>query len=343
MSEPSCPYAPPQERRSFIHGVTGILEAGLIIALSIVAAIAVTGFLGLDMAGALGLRGGEPDFLSASAAAAVQLGTQYGVLFALAALTGWLRGRRSMRSYAIASPRKGIRHGIAYGVVLGLLSGVIPSVVLILQDVAPIGRDAPMWAVFRGVEWNWQVWLFLAIGSFAVIPLLEEGAWRGYVLGRLAEGMAPGAAVILTTLAFSMLHVQYLAADAALLASFGGLLLASLAFGLATLRTGSLLPAIIAHVIINFPSTTEIHLARLALAALLLIVFRRAIYQEACSWAALLLRWSTLTVVPVILALAGLAIVILTLAPDPLVLAGLLVALFLTTGFLRRSAWAPRS
>lgn len=340
MPGTSLPFSPPPERRSVILAATGILEVGLVIALSTLAAMSVPGLLELDMAGALGMRGGEADFLSASGIIAVQLGAQYAVLFGLAGLIGWLRGRRSPRSYALVVPSQPMKSGLAYGVILGLLTGIIPSIVFILQDIAPIGRDTPFWAVLRSAEWNWQVWLFLAMGSFVAVPLLEEGAWRGYVLGRLGEGFAPGAAVVLTTLLFSLLHFQYLAADAAMMVTFGGLLLASMAFGLATLRTGSMLAAIIAHAMINFPSSTEIHFVRLALAVLALIVFRRAILDEAKGWAGVLLRWSTLTIIPVIAALAGLVIAVQLLSPSPLFVAGGLGALFVATGFLRRSAWA---
>lgn len=179
----------------------------------------------------------------------------------------------------------------------------------------------------------------LAIGSFLVIPLVEEGAWRGYVLGRLGEGFSPGAAVLLTTALFAVLHIQYLRGDPAMMLTFAGLMIASLGFGFITLRSGSLLPAILAHAIINTPLTTELHIVRLLLAVVLVVYFRKAIMRELGVWAGLLFRWSSLAVLPAIATVFAIALLALRQPEYLLTLTAVLTAVVILAAVLGRSAW----
>jgi membrane protease YdiL (CAAX protease family) len=283
---------------------------------------------------------GRPDFLAASAAMAAQLAAQYGVLFVLVALVGWLRGRRNLQAYAMARPRQGSPNPLAHGIVLGLIVSIVPAFVFVLQDLAPIGEDTPFWAAMRRGEWDASFWLFMAISSLVVVPIVEEAAWRGYVLGRLGEGFAPGAAVLMTTLVFALFHVQYLRADAAMALTFAGLIVASLAFAFATLRTGSLAPAIIAHAVLNLPLPTEANVARIAAGLLALIVCRRAVIAELAFWGRSLWRLSTLAVLAGLAAIAGAGAIAIMIPNGGVIVGGGLLALFLALGFLRRSAWA---
>ncbi len=341
MARPDAVYAPPPERRSPLLAASGLLEIAVLMGASLAAAMAAQRMWSPGLAETLGLMDGSaPDFVASSVAMAVQFAAQYGVLFGLVAIVGLIRGRRSARSYALVPPAPEAPNPLAHGLVLGLIISIIPALVFVLQDIAPIGRDTPIWAVLRGVEQDWTYWLFMAVGSFALVPLLEEGAWRGYVLGRLTEGFGPGAAVLMTTLLFSVLHVQYLQADAAMLLTFAGLIIASLAFGFAVLRTGSLVPAVIAHVIINFPLPTELNMVKIAAGVIALVVFRRAVGVELSFWGRMI---STLWVIPALAALGGVGFAIAAAPNAALYIAGGAVIAFLALGFLKRSAWSLKA
>jgi membrane protease YdiL (CAAX protease family) len=333
-------FAPPLEKRHWLLAASGVLETALVVGVSVVAALLVQQVWRPNLGEALGLAAGAtPEFLAASAAIAVQLAAQYAAMAVLVVVFGLVRGRAQLRHYAIAPPREGWRRSAGAGVIAGLLVGLIPALVFVLQDVAPIGQDTPIWAVLRDAPWDWKFWLFMAVGSFMLPPLLEEVAWRGYLLGRLSEGFSPGAAAIMTTLMFAMLHVQYLRADAAMALTLVGLLLASLAFGFLTLRSGSLAPAIIAHLIINFPLPTEGNMLKIALGVGALIAFRRSIGAELAIWWRTIWSVATLAVLPTILAIIAL-IAAATLIPGGAIwVGGLSVFLLVVLHFLKRSAW----
>lgn len=333
-------FAPPQEKRHWLLAISGLLETALVVGTGIAAALLAQQVWRPNLGEALGLtNGAAPDFLTASVAIELQLAAQYGVMAALIVVLGLVRGRAQLRHYAIAPPREGWRRAAGSGVIAGLLIGLIPALVLVLQDISPIGQDTPVWAALRDARWDWTFWLFMAAGSFVLPPLLEEFAWRGYVLGRLGEGFSPGAAVVMTTLVFAVLHVQYLRADAAMALTLAGLLLASLAFGLMTLRSGSLAPAILAHVIINFPLPTEGNMLKIALGLGALIAFRRSIGAELAIWRRTIWTGATLAVLPACVAMAGLVAAALLLPNGAYWVGGLSLALLAVLLVVKRSAW----
>ena len=333
-------FAPLPERRHWLLAASGLLEVIFVIGAGIAAALVVQQSWSPNLGEALGLTGGAaPDFLAASMAITVQFAAQYGAMAALAIVLGKLRGRKRLRHYAIASPREGWRRTIGTGVLAGLLVGLIPALVFVLQDIAPIGEDTPIWAALRDAPWDWRFLLFMAAGSFVLPPLLEEAAWRGYVLGRLGEGFSPGAALVMTTLAFSALHVQYLRADPAMALTLVGLILASLAFGFLTLRSGSLAPAIIAHVMINLPLPTEGNVLKLVVGLGALIAFRRSIGKELAIWARMIFGVGTLAVLPAVITIAALIAAALLIPNGAYWVGGLALGLLVILLLLKRSAW----
>lgn len=333
-------FAPPQEKRHWLLAASGLLETILVVGVSIVAAITAQQFWSPNLGEALGMaNGAPPDFLAASGAIAVQFVVQYGVMAVLIAILGILRGRNRLPHYAIMRPQEGWQQSISSGVVAGLLIGIIPALVFVLQDVAPIGQNTPLWAVINGARWDWTFWLFMAAGSYVLPPFLEEFAWRGYVLGRLAEGFSPGAALVLSTLIFAMLHVQYLQMDAAMALTLVGLILASLVFGFLTLRSGSLIPAIAAHLIINFPLPTSGNVVKIVIGISALIVYRRSIGAELAILARMIWCTKTLAVVPAVVGTAAMVAVAMLVPGGLYWVGGLSMVLFVSFHFIKRSAW----
>lgn len=333
-------FAPPQENRHWLLATSGLLETALVVGLSIVAVLIAQRFWSPNLGEALGMtNGAPPDFLAASAAIAVQFVVQYGVMAALTAVLGIVRGRNLLRHYAMVKPQEGWYQSIGSGVVAGLLIGIVPALVFVLQDVAPIGQNTPLWSVINEAHWDWTFWLFMAAGSYLLPPLLEEFAWRGYVLGRLSEGFNPGAALVLTTLMFALLHVQYLQMDAAMALTLVGLILASFAFGFLTLRSGSLVPAIIAHVIINFPLPTAGNMAKVAIGIGTLIFYRHSIGGELRILVRMVWCAKTLDVLPAIFGIATMVAAAMLIPNGPYLVGGLSLVLLVLLLFLKRSAW----
>lgn len=66
-----------------------------------------------------------------------------------------------------------------------------------------------------------------------------------------------------------------------------GLLVGALTFGVLTLKTGSLLPAIVAHGVINTPASFAFSLGKIGLGLLVVLLFRKqisALFRLMLSW-----------------------------------------------------------
>ena len=343
MTDIATSFTPPRQDRSLVQTLSALGEIMLVIGASLAAGIAVGGWVSPSLPEALGLLDGQPpDFLAATWALGLQLAVQYAVLFGLAQAFGLMRGRRLIPSYALGAPdRMTHAHPWLYGLTVGLVAGLIPTGVLILQDIAPIGRDTPLWPVLRNAELTWRFYLFVSVGSFVLIPVIEELAWRGYVLGRLLEGFAPGAALIISTLGFSALHLQYLVADPALILMFVGLVLVSMMFGLCVLRTGSIWPAVLAHAVLNLPPPTELLIMKFVAGLIVLVVLFRPIQAELMRLAALMWRWSSLAGLAGLAAIASVVLLAVAAPHGPWLAGGVSLACALGLGLIRRSAWRP--
>ena len=93
------------------------------------------------------------------------------------------------------------------------------------------------------------IWLgFRVVGSVVVVPLVEEMAFRGYLLRRLTAAEFEGEAAkrfnwiafVLSSVAFGLLHGRWMAATGA-----------GMAFALAQYRRGQLADAVVAHITTN--------------------------------------------------------------------------------------------
>ena len=122
------------------------------------------------------------------------------------------------------------------------------AVYVLWVALVPAGPAPTIWEqVSPALAWTWL--LFRIVGSSLIIPLVEELAFRGYLLRRLqksdfesVEGRQIGwPAWVLSSLAFGLLHQDVLAAC-----------LAGLAYAQLVRRGGSLGEAVLAHGITNF-------------------------------------------------------------------------------------------
>lgn len=113
-----------------------------------------------------------------------------------------------------------------------------------LTMLAGLGERGAMAVIRRALQRAEGPELFAAVVIIGVVAgAAEEIFFRGYMLSRLAERWRPGVAVVVTSLAFGLLHVEWLHAT---LAFTLGLYL-----GFITAKAGSALPAIACHIINN--------------------------------------------------------------------------------------------
>jgi hypothetical protein len=202
-----------------------------------------------------------------------------------------------------------------------------------------------MWRLMRQSEWTPHFWLYMSVGSFAFVPVVEELTFRSYVLGRYSMHFSAGAAVLLSAALFWVSHGQYLRADPFLLAysllTFAG----AAALAWSVVRTGSIVPALIAHALLNIPTTQPFMIALIAAALVALILWRRSIWASVKNFAATVAgarEWVFLGAMTATLLVGALVIRAYPAALIPLLAAFLATAII---GLIRRAPWtrgAPR-
>jgi hypothetical protein len=116
-------------------------------------------------------------------------------------------------------------------------------------------------------------------------------------------------------------------------------IVAALLFGLVTLTTGSVLPAIIAHMFLNIPTTTEFGLGRLAFGVVLLVVFAKPVARYAALFAKTVFQADTLVMLFCVGALAGAGYAIAAQNPSPLVVSAAALAAAVIGAMLQKSPW----
>ncbi len=103
--------------------------------------------------------------------------------------------------------------------------------------------------VYATAYWTPLLWSALVIAA----PAFEEAFFRGFMLrGLRASWLGATGSVLVTSAAWTALHLQYDACSQAILFMVG------LLFGAARLKTGSLYPALAMHATMNFLATLEV-------------------------------------------------------------------------------------
>ncbi len=107
-------------------------------------------------------------------------------------------------------------------------------------------------------------------------PLYEELVFRGYMRVRITENFGPMGGVIGTAFLFTLAHGQYYAADALLLAALPCGIFAGLCWAYVAYRCASLVPAMVAHALVNLPLPHEpmVLLPVLMLCAIVILLAR---------------------------------------------------------------------
>lgn len=222
-----------------------------------------------------------PDFLSAAAAQFLNLTFSFAIILVLAILLGLWRGRSAAASYGLTLGNTGVLGLVGVGILLGLVASVPEQIVRLVSEYVRLGPGTRFWALETRVRWDANFWIYMAVGSYLVVPIFEELFTRGYVLGRVRESFSPGGTLIAMAAFFTLAHGQYRHLDALALGAQVSLFVWAGICGYAVYRTGSLIPPIIAHGIINVPITVRLRWVMLALSLLILA----ACWKPFASWA----------------------------------------------------------
>ncbi len=305
----------------------------------ILARLVFRGIGGLDADRFLFPEDGAVDFMAAARAEGLWHLVRYGLLISLFVVVSALRGRRGRQTFAVTAGPDGWARNTAVGLVLGAFMS-LPTLLLMLADrYVDLGPGTPFWALMAEVEWDAAFWAFMAVSSFAVVPLVEELVARGYMLGRFRESFSPGAALILMAVVFALAHGQYHQANVLAIGHLVSLILGSVSMGYAVYRTGSLIPPVVAHAFVNIPLSASASGIVVAGSVVLLVTLRRAVSDWIRG------AWATLVSIddlgPLVVIVSGVAVSLLTLratAWSPYLWLATYLFIF-TISLVRRSSW----
>lgn len=219
---------------------------------------------------AAGPTGQPVDFYLLARVSAAELTIKFGTVLCLAFLVGWIHRRRPLSAYGLTTGGYRVGFLVRAGVVLFGLS-LLPDLLLLLNEYVPLGEGAAHWWVLDE-PWSPEFWLFMAASSFVLPPLFEEMLIRGYIQMRLVEDFGCVGGILLTATLFAASHGQYHNLSPLSLGMIASLFLGSVIWGYFFYRTGSLIPVIVAHVLVNIPVRGPGQFVQLAVMATIVLV-----------------------------------------------------------------------
>ncbi len=294
MSEPTAAAGPParplvvpaaRRLRSGPRRLAALAEVTAVVLLGNVLLVYTERFLGLASwrgAQAHMMAAGRVDWLALARVALAELLVKYGWMFALAFAIGWWHRRTRPAAYGLTRAGWPLGRLLLAGVVLAGPAG------LLLYGLDLVGRLAAGGAASAapaGAEHLAPAYLvYMAVAAFVVAPALEELLARGYMQRRLTQELGPGAGILLVAAFFALAHGDFLQPSLRGAGDTLAVFVAALLFGYAFHRTGSLLPSIVAHGLINFPFPDR-RLAALVVLVVLMILLPVAFFRPVARWA----------------------------------------------------------
>jgi membrane protease YdiL (CAAX protease family) len=327
--------------RRWSRRIAAVLEVVAVLVGGSLLARAVSNSVGLARSRALINAlpdGATPDFLAMAWVSALDLLIKYGIMFGLAFSIGWWHRRRPLRAYGITLAGRPLAQHAGTGWLLFAVAALPTTVLLILADFISLGAGPEHWSVFS-YKWSFGFWVFMAVSSFLLVPILEELFVRGYFQTRLIEDFGAAGGILITAFVFAFSHTQYFRLSVMSIGTLVTIVFSSLLMGYVFYRTRSLLPVVIAHAIVNVPLRSAAEIAILGLMVTTIILFREPIAAYA---RALWLELKSIESVPATLgALALFVIFLLTLLfaqPVALVLVAVAGVLALVIEYREKAA-----
>jgi membrane protease YdiL (CAAX protease family) len=222
---------------------------------------------------------GPPDWLAAAIAESEWLGLRFGLtLLAAWAIAAW-RGGPTRREASLSTGGHSVIALIAMGMGVCLVMLLPVRLATAIDFYHPLGERTPMWDLMARSEWTPEFWLFMAASSFVIVPIVEELFFRAYMLGRFRENFTAGGAALLTAVLFWIAHGQYITGDPYLAFHSVSVLLCSIVMAWMTLKTGSLIPVLTAHVLFNIPGQFAWNAGWVVVALVTLVAWRRTAWR----------------------------------------------------------------
>jgi membrane protease YdiL (CAAX protease family) len=269
----------PQQKQPWIRKLSAVLEVVAVFVVGNLLAELLNKAFNLGSFwkeyGAL-LTSPKPDYLRLAWLVGSNLLTQYLGLFSLIFLVGWFRRKRWLADYGLTRASNKLVYLLGLGLVLFCFSELPLKLLLFANKYLPLGAGSDFWVIFK-LKWNFQFWIFMAVGSFLLVPVVEELFYRGYFQKRLEEGFGGLPAVLMTSCFFVFNHSQYHKLTFLSVGTIVTLFISSVAIGYVFYRTRSLYAPIVAHALVDIPTKGLVDLIVLLLMIAVVIFFAKKI------------------------------------------------------------------
>lgn len=287
-----------KRRLAAVFEVCGVYMAGQLIAFIFIQ------LLGIEVTNPIEVLQADPsaDVIEMSKNLALILLFQYGGIMLLALGIGWWHRRRRLPDYGCTTAKQPILHHVWIGVVLFAVADLPTKLLVAIDRFIPLGEKAVTQEIVYSLDWDFKFWIFMAVGSYLLIPIVEEVFYRGYVQTRFAEDFNAPTAILATALFFTFSHGQYyLTLSPWTIGSLLTTLFSALAWGYIFYRTRSLIAPIVAHAIVNFPVRGVVDFILPVVMMAVVVIYRKQIIEAIQAFWTMLKsdidsRWGTVAV-----------------------------------------------
>jgi len=311
----------------YLLGVVAVAEILVVTLLGNVAGRGI--FASLTASGAIDVEALNRSYAGAALATAVGLLARFGFMIPLALGVLWLSRRSSPRRAGLGTGGRSLGRLLAAGCLLFVVAALPQKLLFLVHAVYPVGRGLEGWSAYATQEWTGGYLLYVLAAQALLPPLLEEPLARGYMRERLRAPYGVAGSCLISAVIFMLGHGHFYRADPLVLSVLLTAVFACVAWAWVTWRTGSIVPAVVAHGLGNVPLPLTLPwLVPLVLGMALAIGWRRHVVGRELAAARAAWRAAPWPLVLWGVLLGGGALVpMVLLRPSPLVVAGVLLPL----------------
>lgn len=167
----------------------------------------------------------------------------------------WHRSDRKQvfKTWGLSTGRYSISKLFGMGVLLYAVTLLPLQAIMTFNEFIPIDEGLPVWEIQSSVNFRPDFLVLMLLTSVLIPPLLEETIARGYTRSRIADMYGPIGGIMLSAIIFTLAHGQYFKGNLLLLSVLPCIIYATIGWAFVTWKTGSIIPAIVAHAIMNTP------------------------------------------------------------------------------------------
>ncbi|WP_404341253.1 lysostaphin resistance A-like protein [Pseudoalteromonas mariniglutinosa] len=202
----------------------------------------------------MALTGDSPDMLAIAFDLTKLLMLQFAGWLALIVFFTWINSQKLRIELKLTLHKQSFMQLVLIGSLAWCIGDIANKVVFLLDQAYNLGKSVPWREALLHGEKTTGWWLVMFVGSFGLIPVLEEIFWRGYVQSKLIRFFSPTVGIIITAGLFVFSHAQYHQLDLYHSSTIIALTISALVLGWITHKTVSIVPAIVMHALLNFPN-----------------------------------------------------------------------------------------